>query len=179
VNFTEVVVSIDTNTVVERIAAMSHGVAGINRSVRLDGKFRYFWLASFDDATFPDVSQLRFNARNNPALQRYLHLGPEARQNDFYLFAPSGIYWQSAEYTYLGIPVQFICNFIIHASNNGDSGSRIEVIEIAPHVVVGKKLGLSAHTGPLPTVFHDKREVSPTTDDPLELLGVLQRALAD
>ena len=178
VDFTEVILPVNKQTTVKKIAAISYGIAGINRGVTLKGKFANFWLSDFHESISPDDDyQLRANSSDNPALQRYSQLSPESRRDDFYLFARSDPYWPSSEYTYRGKPAQFTYNFIIHLEDTGNSTTKLEVIEAWPYVKMGKRFGWSAHTGPFPQFFDDIRQVPPTTEDRQELLEALEQAI--
>src|SRR6266849_985981 len=145
VDFTEVILPVNKQTAVKKIAAISYGVAGINRGVTLEGKFANFWLSDSHDSISPqDDYQLRANSSDNPALQRYLQLSPESRRDDFYLSPQTDFYWPSSEYTYRGNPAQFMCNFIIHLEDTGNSTTKLEVIEASPDVKIGIRFGWSA-----------------------------------
>ena len=178
VDFTEVILPVNKQTAVRKIAAISYGIAGLNRGVTLKGKFASFWLsASHDPSSADDDYQLRAHSSDNPALQRYLQLSPESRRDDFNLFTPSDFYWPSSEYTYRGKPAQFTCYFIIHLEDAGNSTTKLEVIETSPVVKIGERLGLSAHSEPFPQFFYDIRQVAPTTEDRQELLEALEQTI--
>jgi hypothetical protein len=151
----------------------------MNRRLTLPGKFEHFQLAKFQEPLFPPDSSLRANSEGNPALQGYAGTAKSSGQNDFYLFTPTDLYWASSEYTYGNRPARFTCNFILHLEPLESSKTRIDVIEYLPRVLVGKKLGWSGHTGPLPQLFDDIRIVSPTVEDRLELMNDLGAFLAE
>jgi hypothetical protein len=179
--FTEVLLPVDEQTAIKKIGALSYGVAGVNRGVKLKGQFAKFWL--FDSHTSEHTSddyQLRAHSAGNPALQRYVELSPDLRENDFFLLLPAtDFYWPSSEYVYRGKPALFACGFIIHVQDVAGSATKLEVIETSPLVKIGKRIGVSAHTGPLPQLFDDIRSVAPTTEDRLELLQELERVMQD
>jgi len=53
VDFTEVILPVNKQTAVKKIAAISYGIAGINRGVTLGGKFANFWLSDSPRVHFP------------------------------------------------------------------------------------------------------------------------------
>jgi len=178
VDFTEVILPVNKQTAVRKIAAISYGIAGLNRGVTLKGKFANFWLSDFHDSSSAgDDYQLRAHSSDNPALQRYSQLSPESRRDDFYLSPQMDFYWPSSEYTYRGKPAQFTCYFIIHLEDAGNSTTKLEVIETSPVVKIGERLGLSAHSEPFPQFFYDIRQVAPTTEDRQELLEALEQTI--
>ncbi|MGA8761759.1 MAG: hypothetical protein WB562_02630 [Candidatus Sulfotelmatobacter sp.] len=177
VDFTGVPLPVPENVVVHRISVISKGEPGLNRHLVLPGKFERFQLANFQDPAFPPEFSLRMNSKDNPALQRYAETGDSSKQNDFYLFAPVDVYWTSSEYTYRNKPARFTCNFIIHLQPLGNAGTWVEVIEYLPRALVGKKLGWSAHTGPLPQLFDDIQAVPPTVEDRTDMLNDLKAVL--
>jgi hypothetical protein len=162
----------------QRISSLSKGEAGTNRRLALPGKFEHFQLAEFQDPLFPPDFLLEANSEGNPALRRYGETPNSSRQNDFYVFSPTNLYWASSEYTYGKRPARFTCSFILHLEPLERSNTRIDVIEYLPRMLVGKKLGWSGHTGPFPQLFDDIRIVSPTVEDRLELLNDLGAVLA-
>ena len=180
VPFTEVVLPVNEQTAIKKIGALSYGVAGVNKGVKLQGKFAKFWM--FDSHTSEHTSddyQLRAHSADNPALQRYVELSPDLRKDDFYLLPATDFYWPSSEYVYHGKPALFACGFIIHVQDVAGSATKLEVIETSPLVKVGKRIGLSAHTGPFPQLFDDIRSVAPTTEDRFDLLRELGRVVHD
>src|SRR6185295_13492622 len=91
----------------------------------------------------PDVD-LRAGAREDPAMERYLALGPEKRQNDFFLYHALDVYWLS-EYRSDGVAVDFSSDFIFHLESLGPRRTRLEILEYRPRVRLGKKLAPTAH----------------------------------
>src|SRR5712692_4129103 len=178
VDFTEVILPVNKQTAVTKIAAISYGIAGLNRGVTLKGKFANFSLSdSHDSSSADDDYQLRAHPSDNPALQRYSQLSPESRRDDFYLLPLTDFYWPSSEYTYRGKPAQFTCDFVIHLEDAGNSTTELEVIETSPVVKIGERFGWSAHTGLFPQFFYDIRQVAPTTEDRQELLEALEQTI--
>jgi hypothetical protein len=104
---------------------------------------------------------------------------PDLRENDFFLLPATDFYWPSSEYVYHGKPALFTCGFIIHVQDVAGSATKLEVIETSPLVKIGKRLGISAHTGVFPQFFDDIRSVAPTAEDRLELLQELRRVMQD
>ncbi len=178
VDFTEVILPVNKQTAVRKIAAISYGIAGIDRGVTLKGKFANFSLSDPHDYSSPgDDFQLRVKLSDNPALQRYSQLSPESRRDDFYLLPLTDFYWPSSEYTYRGKPAQFTCDFVIHLEDAGNSTTKLEVIETSPVVKIGERFGWSAHTGLFPQFFYDIRQVAPTAEDRQELLEALEQTI--
>jgi hypothetical protein len=177
-DFRETILPVSEQTAFEKIQALSYGTAGVNRGVKLGGKFNNFWLSDVRNSdNIGEDYQLRTHSEHNPALQRYLEIKSELRNRDFYLLPSPDFYWPSSEYIYSEAPAQFTCGFIIHLQPTGESTTKMEVIETLPLVKIGKRLGVSAHTGPLPWFFDDIRPVAPTTEDRLDLLSEIERAL--
>jgi hypothetical protein len=143
----------------------------------LNNKFDHFRLAKPGDLYFPDDTQMQVYARKDPLLRAYLTLNPALKKNDFSLVAYSDYYW-SSEYYYGNEPAKFRCNFIIHLAPKDNAHTKIEILEYEPRIWVGKKVGFSAHTGPLPGVFYDIRDVRPTTTDRIDLLDLIQKVVA-
>jgi hypothetical protein len=177
-DFTETTVPIVEQIAFQKIQALSYGTAGVNRGIKLRGKFNNFWLFDVQNSNnVGDDHQLLAHSDHNLALRRYLEVRSDLRKNDFYLLPPTDFYWPSSEYVYRGKPAPFACGFIVHLQATGSSMTRVEVIETLPLVKIGRRLGISAHTGPLPWFFDDIRPVAPTTEDRLELLGEFVRVL--
>lgn len=120
-----------------------------------------------DDPLFPDAFQLRASAERagDAALQRYALLDPAQKQNDSYLYEPTGTHYWTSEYYYNQQPVEFRSGFIVHLEPEKDSASRVEVYEYLSAIRVGKKLSLNCHGPPVPGFFADIRFVALTTSD--------------
>jgi len=97
IGFTELTVPLRQETAAKAISGLSSGTLGLDAQVALPGKYARYQLANFQSPLFPADVWLRQNARDSPALRRYVETPPEARQHDFYLFSPAGSYWPSAE----------------------------------------------------------------------------------
>jgi hypothetical protein len=138
-------------------------------------KFGRFIFVPAGDQVFPSDFQIQADASSKASLQRYTAIDPVLRQKDFYLYEPTGDYYWESEYYYQDAPAKFRCHFIIHAEAEGNSNTRIEVFEYQPRIWVGKKFGVSGHSGP--GFYNDIREVEPTTTDRLELLDIMKHAI--
>ena len=142
------------------------------------GKFSHFSLAQVGEEQFPADYQLS-NYQEDELLRRYLSIDVARRRLDFYLYDFSDAdnrkdYWTS-EYYRGSEPVLFRCNFIIHHEPEGAGHTKVEIFEYAPRVWVGKKFGFERHgLG----YYLDIRKVAPTTSDRVELLALLEEALA-
>jgi hypothetical protein len=174
--FTEVVVQVDEESLVARVAALSHGVLGRDYRLDLNGKFANFYLERLGETALLSTSQSRFDSDNNPALKRYSQLSVARRNDDFVLFPLGNLYWPSSEYSYRAKPAAFSCSFILHFEAVTNTATRVEIIEASPVVKAGKRFGWSAHTGPFPQFFDNIRFVAPTIEDRQELLRSLQAA---
>jgi hypothetical protein len=144
---------------------------------RAENKFDHFQLAKPGDFYFPDDDQLKKLAVRDHLIRRYLALSSGLRSNDFSLTAFPNFYWPS-EYFYNNTQAKFRCNFIIHLQPRSNTGTNIEILEYEPQIWVGNKIGVSAHTGPVPGVFYDIRDVDPTTLDRVELLGWIKKGIS-
>jgi len=142
------------------------------------GKFSHFSLAQVGEEQFPAGYQLR-NYQDDDSLRRYLSIDVARRQLDFYLYDFSDAdnredHWTS-DYYRGSKPVPFRCNFIIHHEPEGAGNTKVEIFEYAPRVWVGKKFGFERHG----LGYHlDIRKVAPTTSDRVELLALIEEALA-
>jgi hypothetical protein len=120
------------------------------------------------DSVPPD-NILRENSRDDPAMERYLHLSSDARKNDISLINV-GSEWFS-EYTANSKPVPFTCGFIIHLQEDGPAQTRVEVLEYDPRVRFGKVFVVGhAEAG----FVRDAKLVPPTTRDRVEMLVRIQ-----
>src|SRR5215471_8436436 len=147
-------------------------------------KFGQFLLAPAGDPRFPDDYQLKAFSKDNPPLKEYVALDASARKHDFYITPPyatnevsagsTDYYWES-EYHYNDQPAKFRSKFIIHLEPQGDSKTRIDIIEFQPEIWVGRKFDVLGHGGP--GYYHDIRFVEPTTQDRIELLDYLKSIL--
>jgi hypothetical protein len=142
------------------------------------GKFSHFSLAQVGEEQFPADYQLS-NYQEDELLRRYLSIDVARRRLDFYLYDFSDAdnrkdYWTS-DYYRGSEPVLFRCNFIIHHEPEGAGHTKLEIFEYAPRVWVGKKFGFERHG---PGFYLDIRKVAPTTSDRVELLALLEQALA-
>lgn len=142
-----------------------------------ESKFDHFSLAKPSDFYFPDDKQLQIYAAKDASIRQYLMLNPDLRKNDFSLTAFPDFYWPS-EYYYNDQPAKFRCNFIVHLESKGSTSTKIEIFEYESQIWVGDKIGVSAHTGPIPGVFRDIRDVNPTTSDRVELLESIKKAIS-
>src|SRR5205823_2033208 len=111
---------------------------------------------------------LRDLSKDDPAMDRYLRLPPEARSNDLEL--GGGAEWYS-EYTANGKPVPFSCGFIIHLQELGPEQTRVEVLEVDPRIRFGETFVVGhGEAGFVP----DSKLVPPTTRDRVEMLERIQ-----
>ncbi|HSS52909.1 MAG TPA: hypothetical protein VLX28_28530 [Thermoanaerobaculia bacterium] len=124
----------------------------------------------------PDDVNLRANSRDDPAMDRYLALPAERRQDDLFLYHPLDVFWPS-EYRVGGKAAPFTCHFILHLEPAGPGRTKLEVLEYEPLVYAGRKLAPDAH-GVGFGRHDDLRRVPPTTRDRVELLETIQRAVA-
>jgi hypothetical protein len=144
--------------------------------------FGQFLLSAAGDQRFPDDYQLKAFSGGNPPLEKYVAIDAAARRHDFYLTPPyaapevtagsTDYYWES-EYYYNDKPAKFRCKFILHIEAEGDSNTRITIIEFQPEIWVGEKFDVLGHGGP--GYYHDVRMVAPTTKDRTELLDYIKR----
>jgi len=175
----ETVVSGNVDVVSSALIGLFAVAKGVSSS-----KFANFDRHPAGDPIFPDDYQLRFASRDNPDLARYISLDPSERRRDLYLVPPvvgppdpSGnidYYWES-EYLYLGQPVKFRCNFIIHLEP-AMAASKISILEYQPEIWTGTKFDLLGHAGP--GFYRDIRLVEPTNRDREELLDFVSHGLA-
>jgi hypothetical protein len=133
-----------------------------------------------DDALFPDAFQLRTSAERarDTALKRYAALALEKKQNDFYLYEPTGDYYWRSEYYYNQQPAEFRSGFIVQLEPQEDSVTKIEVYEYLPAIRVGRKLSLNRHGPPVPGFYADIRFVAPTTSDRQAVLRLIDEQVA-
>ena len=164
---------VDQNSVIKAIIRMFR-----DGKPPLTGKFSRFSLAQVGEEQFPADYQLS-NYQEDELLRRYLSIDVARRRLDFYLYDFSDAdnpkdYWTSRYYRG-SEPVLFRCNFIIHHEPEGAGHTKVEIFEFAPRVWVGKKFGLERHG----LGYHlDIRNVAPTASDRVELLALLEEALA-
>jgi hypothetical protein len=124
---------------------------------------------------FPTNEEILIDRGADSFVERYVHLPPELRIRDFYLYEPSGDYYWNSEYFYNGQSARFRCSFLIHVEASEDASTKVEIFEYQPTIWVGEYLGLSAHAL-LPAMLHDIRSVGATTTDRKELLAIIQKA---
>lgn len=123
----------------------------------------------------PDDVNLRANSRDDPAMDRYLALPAERRQDDLFLYHPLDVFWPS-EYRSGGKAAPFTCHFVLHLEPDGPGRTKLEVLEYAPLAYAGRKLAPEAHGVGFGRI-DDLRRVPPTTRDRVELLERIQRAV--
>jgi hypothetical protein len=136
-----------------------------------DSKFHYLYLYRMDDPAIDLQSQISSN--NEESLRRYSTLDATLRKDDYYLYDPTGDYYWYSEYYWNGNPVKFRCGFIIHLEAQGNSSTKIEVLEYLPFVWAGEQFEIFGHSGP--RFYHDIRSVQPTTRDRAEVLEVIKQ----
>jgi len=124
---------------------------------------------------FPTQLDIEREAHDNRALERYAGLDDEGRRLDFFVRGPSKA-WPS-EYLKNGKPADFNTDFIVHLSSVDDGATRIEVIQYAPRVTVGRGFELFGRQV-LPELTRDRRAVAPTTKDREEMLELVLRIAA-
>jgi hypothetical protein len=118
-----------------------------------------------------DGSNLRMASKEDPAMDRYLRLPPEARKNDIFLAnATIGSYWHS-EYVSRGEPLPFYCSFVLHLQEDGPTQTKVEVLEYNPRVASGKHFVVGHGTIGF---VADAVLVPPTTRDRVEMLHRIQ-----
>ncbi len=128
-------------------------------------EYRSFSVADWapHENTWPPLGSL---IKDDPAMDRYLRLPPEARKDDILLQGGGVSEWYS-EYTAFGKLLPFYCDFIIHLQEDGPGQTRVEVLEYNPRVKFGKRFVIG-HGGP--AFVTDAKLVSPTTKDRVEML---------
>ena len=140
-------------------------------------KFHYLFLWGRADRIFPDDLQLSMHTRNDPALKGYAAMDAGKKQQDFYLYEPSGDYYWHSEYFCDGAPAKFRCAFIIRLEPLGPGRTRVQVIEYLPMMWVGQAWSTLGHAGP--GFYDDLRiDLEPTRIDRTELLMLIEQAVA-
>ena len=177
----------DVNTVAASISGLFNGWSDFiaaDRHGHYQNKFPYgsqwshFYLFRKDTAQhslFPTDEEILLDRGVDAYVERYVRISPSLRNQDFYLYEPSGDYYWESEYFYKGQPAKFRCSFLIHLEPAGTSSTKVEVFEYQPTIWAGEYVGLSAHAI-LPTALHDIRPVQPTTSDRKALLTRIQNA---
>jgi len=143
-----------------------------------DSPWSRFFLFRQSDARnrlFPSDEEILRNRGVDSFVQQYVHIPPQLRTQDVYLYEPSGDYYWESEYFYQGHPAKFRCSFLIHLEPAGESGTTVEIFEYQPIIWAGEYFGLSAHAV-LPMMLHDIRPVDTTTRDRQALLKMIQSA---
>jgi hypothetical protein len=159
------------------LARASTGSTFKNR-FSIQSKWRDFYLFRNGDSSysvFPSDETIALNRGADRLILSYISIPANLRQNDFYLYEPTGEKYWDSEYSYKNAPAKFRCAFIIHVEPVGESGTRVEIFEFQPEVWVGEKLAWSAHSV-FPVLLHDIRSVQTTTGDRLEILKLIQDA---
>lgn len=122
---------------------------------------------SAHENTWPPITSFY---TEDPAMDRFLRLPPEAKKDDILLQGGGGEQWYS-EYVASGKSLPFHCDFIIHLQEDGPTQTRIEVLEYNPRVKFGKAFHMT-HVGPV--FATEDHLVAPTTKDRVEMLERIQ-----
>ena len=141
-----------------------------------NNQWSHFYLFRKDTAQhslFPTDEEILLDRGVDSFVERYVHIPPHLRNQDFYLYEPNGDYYWESEYFDKGQPAKFRCSFLIHLEPSGDSSTKVDVFEYQPTIWAGEYVGLSAHAV-LPTTLHDIRPVQPTTRDRKAVLDLIQ-----
>jgi hypothetical protein len=155
-----------------------------NRAATFPNKFpsgskwsRFFLFRKNDPGRplFPSDDQILLDRGADDFVKRYVQIPAEFRNQDLYLYEPSGDYFWDSEYFYKDRPAKFRCSFVIHVEPAGDSQTKVEIFEYQPTIWVGEYLGISAHAV-LPTMLHDIRPAEATTVDRQEVLLMIEDA---
>ena len=123
----------------------------------------------------PSDLDLRRSSRDDPAMDRYLALPLERRQDDLFLYHPLDVFWPS-EYWVRGKPAPFTCHFILHLEPDGPGRTKIEVLEHEVLVDAGRRLAPERHGVGFGRASNLRR-VPPTTRDRMELLKRIEEAV--
>ena len=145
-----------------------------------DNKFAHLRLYDSSDPLFQDVQErLRYNgfANESPEIIAYGSMSNVSKNNDFYLYGPTGDYYWDSEYFYQNKPAPFRTDFIIHLEPTENNQTKIDIFELLPRIHVGEYIGFGGHTGPIPGKFWDIRWVDPTTSDKVDVLNVIKANL--
>lgn len=142
---------------------------GTHRLAREDS-FYQFYLYPNTHPIFPDDFQIRQWAKTDPYLRAYVAV---PKNNDFYLYEPTGDYYWFSDYYYNDAPAKFRCAFLIHLESEGNDSTRLAVFEYLPTIWVGKRFGFSAHAIGL-TSLYDIRLVEATNSDRIRLLNKIR-----
>jgi hypothetical protein len=126
---------------------------------------------------FPQDELIILDRGDDPFIPRYVAIAPGLRNDDLYLYEPTGDEYWPSEYSYRGQPAKFRCSFFIHIEPASNNTTRVEIFEYQPEIWVGERFGFSAHAV-LPVMFHDIRFVAPTTSDRREVLDLVQKSVA-
>jgi hypothetical protein len=155
-----------------------------NRAATFPNKFPYgskwsrFFLFHKHDPRhrlFPSDDQILLDRGADDFVKRYVQIPAELRNQDLYLYEPSGDYFWDSEYFYKDQPAKFRCSFLIHIEPAGDAKTKLEIFEYQPTIWAGEYFGMSAH-GVLPTMLHDIRPAQATTTDRQEVLLMIEDA---
>jgi hypothetical protein len=139
-------------------------------------RFFLFYMNDLQYPLFPSDQQILLDRGTDTFIERYVHVPPELRSHDLYLYEPTADYYWPSEYFYQGQPAKFRCSFFIHLEPADDHSTKVEIFEYQPTIWAGECLGLSAHAL-LPTTLHDIRPVQSTTADRNELLQIIRQAV--
>lgn len=123
----------------------------------------------------PHDASLRAGSGDDPAMARYLALDAAERSFGIHVYEPIGTRWWNSEYRSGGHPISFRSNFLLHLTPLDEARTRIEVLEVLPKVLAGKKWTWERHGGIGLVRVMDIRPVPPTVTD---CERVLEHALA-
>ena len=154
-----------------------NGIGNFQSKFPYDSRWGHLYLCRKDDPQhpgFPSDKDILANRGIDNFAERYVHIPPDLRVQDYYLYEPSGDYYWESEYFYNGKPAKFRCGFLIHMEPARISGTKVELFEYQPTVWVGEYFGITAHAL-LPTMLHDIRFVESTTIDRTDLMDLIRK----
>ena len=105
---------------------------------------------------FQDIQErLKYHgfANESSEILAYATMLESSKNNDFYLYEPTGDYYWNSEYYYQNKPAPFRTSFIIHFVSAGNNQTKIQIFELLPQIHVGEFIGFGGHSGPFPGKF--------------------------
>ena len=129
------------------------------------------FITRYGSREFSEFDVRRLAASDNPWLQRYVEVPPEARRHDLRLQWVTDVFWPAEGYVYEGRPAKFTTNFLVHFEAVDESATAIEIFELLPTIWVGRKFGVGAHG---PGRFRDYRNAEQSLGERTDLLDFIR-----
>lgn len=134
------------------------------------------FIAKHGSREFSEFDVRRLAESDNPWLQRYIAIPPEARRHDLRLQWVTDVFWPAEAYVYEGRPAKFTTNFLVHFEAVDEAATAIEIFELLPTIWVGRKFGVGAHG---PGRFRDYRDAEQSLGERADLLDFIRRLVLE